>query len=125
MGKFTIIDQSAKIGNNVHIGNYCEIRENCEIGDNTSFGSRCTLAKGTKIGKNCIIKYGFCAADTPSLNSPDFKSKVIIGNNVRIGANVIIIPPAVICDNSRIDSGLIINRDVEPGEIVRNHDKLR
>ena len=120
MSHYTIISDAAKHGYNVKIGNFCEIRDNCEIGDNTSFGSRCTLSAGTKVGKNCIIKYGFVATDIPNLNRPSQKRTAIIGDYVLIGANVVLMPGVKVGNNAKIDVGLVIFKDVKDGEILRN-----
>ena len=44
--------------------------------------------------------------------------KIIIGNNVWIGANCVILKNVKIDDNSVIEVGTVINKDVKKNEIV-------
>ena len=44
--------------------------------------------------------------------------KIIIGNNVWIGANCVILKNIKIGDNSVIGAGTVINKDVQENEIV-------
>ncbi len=44
---------------------------------------------------------------------------------MKIGANVTLMPGRTIGDGAKIDAGLIIDRDIKKGEIVRNLNKIR
>ena len=60
------------------------------------------------------IRFGFCDADVQiSDNGPIF-----IGNDVWIGANVIILPGVHIGDGAVLAAGAVVNRDVAPYSIV-------
>ena len=115
VGAFAFIG-GATIGENVDIGAYCEIRDRCEIGARTTFGSRCTLSAGTKVGTDCVIKYGFVACDTPDLEDPTLKVPPVIGDNVKIGANVTVMPGVRIGDGATIGACSQVRRDVPAGE---------
>ena len=79
------ISDTAKIGNNVNLGNnvvikdFVVIEDNVEIGDNTIIYPFTFIGKNTKIGESCIIY-----------------SNVSIYKNTEIGNNVIIHSGAVI-----------------------------
>lgn len=116
IGAFCLVGSGCIIGKNVKIGNYCEIRNGVRIGDNTTMGSRCTISSGAKIGKYCTIKYGFVLTDTPDLNSP---AKVVgdVGDNVKIGANVTLMPGIDISNDATIGSCSQVRHDVPVGEV--------
>ena len=59
------VDPSAKIGNNVEIGNFTTIHEDVEIGDNTIIGSNVTIFPGARIGKNVTIFPGAVVSGMP------------------------------------------------------------
>src|SRR3990167_1966218 len=49
---------SAKIGDNVNIGNFSEIGENVVIGDNVRIGAMCFIPEGVTIGENALVGMG-------------------------------------------------------------------
>ena len=115
IGEYCVIGENVNIGTNVRIKDYCEIRDNCEIGDNTTFGSRCTLAAGTIVGKNCELKYGLVCTDTPRLGEKQRKP-CIIEDEVKIGANVTVMPGVTIHKNAVIGACSQVRHDVPEGE---------
>lgn len=112
------------------IGKYTYINKFCLIDKNTaSIGRFCSIAYNVKIGLgNHPIKwasthpfaydkgYGFVKKDI------DFEEKVVkrcvIGNDVWIGANSIILAGVNIGDGSIIGANSLVTEDVEPYSIV-------
>jgi UDP-3-O-[3-hydroxymyristoyl] glucosamine N-acyltransferase len=113
----SVIESTAKVGNDVYIGAYTYIGENCVlgdgcliypqvyVGDGTNIGKNCTLFPGVKIyheckiGNGCTIHAGsVIGADgfgfAPQSESEFMKipqvGNVILEDNVEIGANVAI-----------------------------------
>ena len=117
MSDFMYLDPLADIGMGVRIGRYCEVRAGCVIGDGTMLGSDCLLAAGTVIGKRCIIKGRFTACDTPDLDEPDEKATVIIGDDVKIGVQVVVMPGVAIGDGATIGACSQVRHDVPAGEV--------
>lgn len=140
------IAASAKIGENVYIGEFVSIGENVVvgngarifpqvcIGDNVKVGDRTTLNAGVKvyaecvIGSDCILHagavigadgFGFAPHDGQYLKIPQI-GNVVIGNNVEIGANTCIdratMGSTVIEDNVKIDNLVQIAHNVTVGE---------
>ncbi|WP_456397502.1 UDP-3-O-(3-hydroxymyristoyl)glucosamine N-acyltransferase [Desulfurobacterium sp.] len=130
------IDKTATIGSNVYIGDHVYIGKNCKIGDNVKIypgvviGDRCeiddnsiifanvTIYHDVKIGKNVRIHsgavvgsdgfgYAFSEKERKIYKVPQV-GRVIIGNNVEIGANTTIdrgtIGDTVIGDGTKIDN---------------------
>jgi UDP-3-O-[3-hydroxymyristoyl] glucosamine N-acyltransferase len=112
-----ILENTAKIGNDVYIGPYAYVGENCVIGDgcslyphvyigdNTKLGINCTLNPGVTIYHDCILGegctihagsvigsdgFGFAPqSDNEYMKIPQL-GNVVLEDNVEIGANVTI-----------------------------------
>ena len=127
------IAASAKIGQNCHIGANVVIEDNVEIGDNCTIEPNVVIAHDCKIGKNCKIgssasiaytimgdncyiytgaRIGFDGFGFQLINYQHHRipqlGRVIIGNDVEIGANTCIdrgaLDDTVISDGCRIDN---------------------
>lgn len=79
-----------------------------------------TIGKGTKIGENCVfganvtIGMKYPKPYIP-INKPDGVAS--IGNNVFIGAGVVILGPVHIGDGAILGANTIITEDVPPGSV--------
>jgi len=74
------------------------------------------LAAETRVGKNCQIKYGCVATDTPKIGEKNRKP-CIIKDEVRCGANVTLMPGITVGKNSEIGSCSQVRHDVPDNEI--------
>lgn len=139
-----LIDDSAKIGKNVKIGRNSVISYGAEIGDNSVIGHGCFIGHGVRIGKNAridhnvTIEYSIIGDDVVILSGArigndgfGFASlsgkhrkifhigRVIVGNDVEIGANSTIdrgsLKDTLIKDGVRIDNLVQIAHNVEIG----------
>ena len=79
--------------------------------------SRCTISAGAKIGENCTIKYGFVLTDTPDITKNNEKKIGSIGNNVKIGANVVLMPGFSIGNNSIVGACSQVRKNIGINEI--------
>lgn len=128
-----IIDKTAKVGKNCFIGPRVVIEENVVIGDNCRLEAGCVVGKGCQIGNNCRIGvnayvsycvmgndcyiysgarigcdgFGFNFENGRHIRIPQV-GRVIIGNDVEVGANTCIdrgaLDDTVIGDGCRIDN---------------------
>lgn len=78
-----------------------------------------------RIGHNCLIgpRVSILAASHPldpatRLSGREFGRPVTIGDNVWIGAHVVINPGVSIGDNAVVGSGAVVTRDVPAGAVV-------
>jgi acetyltransferase-like isoleucine patch superfamily enzyme len=101
-----------KIGNGVFFNNGCSIScmKHIEIGDNCIFGEGVKLYDHNHlhaIGTNPYKYQGFTYG------------QIIIGNNVWVGSNVVILKGVEIGDNAVIGAGCVIHENVESNSMVR------
>lgn len=100
------------VGNNVFINRNCTIVSHDEI----------VIKDGVTIGPNCCI-YDH---DHDLLNRGRFKTaRICIGENVWLGANVLVMKGVHIGDNSVIGAGCVVTHDVPANTILiqkRNND---
>ena len=104
------------------------------IGDNTALNYNCILVarKKINIGKDCTFGPNVIVFDhdhdfrgSDIMNGDAFKEKeIIIGNNVWIGANAIILKGAVIGDNAVIAAGTVVMGEVPANSIGYNKKEL-
>ena len=92
-----------------------------ELGDNSELGTRCMIQSGVKIGKDVLMGpdvkiYGrnhrFERADIPVRLQGKTQHETTIGDDVWIGANVVILPGASVGNHAVIGAGAIITRDI-------------
>jgi virginiamycin A acetyltransferase len=112
------------------IGKYTYINKNCLIDKSVeSIGNFCSIAYGCKIGlgnhpSNWISthpfaydkKYGF--VEKTNFEIASTARKCIIGNDVWIGANAIILAGVTIGDGAIIGANAFVNKDIEPYSVV-------
>ena len=110
-GVFNDIGESLKIGNNVGMNHHCFIgvRGRIVIGDNVIFGP------GVKIFSE---NHNYNRLDVPIKNQGVTKKKTIIGNDIWIGADVIILPGVNIGDGSVLAAGCIVTKDIPSFSVV-------
>ena len=75
-----------------------------------------------KIGKNVKIGYGVIILSvstiTGSKNTEIIRKPVIIGDNVEIGSNTVILPGVTIGDNSTIGANSLVNKDIPSNSVA-------
>jgi UDP-3-O-[3-hydroxymyristoyl] glucosamine N-acyltransferase len=134
-----VIDPTAKIGNNVHIGAHVVIQQNVEIGDevcihpnvviypdvkignNTVLHANSTIHERSQIGNNCVIHsgvvigaegFGFVPTATGWFKIEQ-SGCTVLEDNVEVGCNSAIDRPAV--GETRIGRSTIIDNLVQIG----------
>lgn len=98
----------------------CKAPENVSIGSHVSINDYVYIngAGKVSIGNNVSLSAG-CKIISTKLDSKNFASggrhinkKIIIGNNVHIGAGAIVLPGVCICDNVMIGAGAVVSRSI-------------
>ncbi|OOF67422.1 sugar O-acetyltransferase [Rodentibacter caecimuris] len=118
-----------KSGNTPHIVSpfYCDYGCFIEVGENFFANYNCTIldSGSVKIGNNVLFApnvslYTVGHPLDPELRKQEWEqaSPIIIGDNVWIGGNVIILSGITIGDNVVIGAGSLINKDIPPNCLV-------
>lgn len=115
-GKRINIDRNAIIGRHVSLGDYSGIGKNSYISDYVKIGSHVMM------GPDCLIytrNHNFGDIENPMCFQGFQKYKpVVIGNDIWIGARVIILPGIQIGDGAIIGAGSVVTKNVEKYTIV-------
>jgi UDP-3-O-[3-hydroxymyristoyl] glucosamine N-acyltransferase len=131
VGPFAVIENDASIGAEADIGAGCYIGANSVIGEKTKLYPNVTVLHDVIIGARCIIHsgvvigsdgFGFTPTAAGNLKVPQI-GKVIIGNDVEIGANCTIdratLDETVIADDVKIDNLVQVAHNVKIGPHTR------
>ncbi len=115
LGKPVPISATARISNgqNITIGSRTNINRYCSLlaGENSKIimGEDCLTGPGVKI---IASKYDVQGRDTIR-SYPADERDVIIGNDVWLGANVVVLPGVKIGDGAIVGAGSVVTKDVE------------
>lgn len=120
--------QFKSCGSNLVFWGFCKIKNMhlVELGDNVSINDNVYINAlgGVVIGDNVALSAGSMLISTglvpESLNDKKthFMEKIIIGNNVQIGAGAIILPGIVIGNNVIVGAGSIVTKDIDSDSVV-------
>lgn len=109
VGPYAHLRPKAKLGKNVHIGNFVEVK-NSNIGDGTKAGHLAYIGDsdlGSKINIGCgVIFVNY---------DGKFKHRSVVEDNAFIGSNSNIVAPVTIKKEGYIAAGSTITSDVEAG----------
>jgi maltose O-acetyltransferase len=116
-----------RCGKNIRIHHNADISANIEVGDHCIIGTRCMIQSGVVMGDYIMIgpdvkiysrNHVFSSLETPvSLQGKEFK-KTILGNDVWIGANCVILPGVKIGHKTVIAAGSIVTKDIPDFALV-------
>lgn len=99
----------------IQIGNYSELGTNCVIQSNTFIGNNVIMGPDIKIyTKN----HKFDSLEIPIQLQGHTNEKTVIGDDVWLGANVVILPGVTIGNHVVVAAGAIVTKDVPDYAIV-------
>jgi len=118
-----------KAGENVWIepSFYCDYGYNISVGDNFYSNhnliildvNKVTIGENVLIGPNAGIYTAGHPIDYANRNRQlEYGKPIIIGNDVWIGGNAVILPGVTIGDNTVIGSGSVVTRDIPPNVVA-------
>lgn len=119
IGANAVVEHGAVIGDNVIIGAGCFIGKNSKIGANTKLWANVSVYHNVEIGERCLIQsatvigsdgFGYANDRGNWIKIPQL-GRVIIGNNVEIGASTTIDRGAL--DDTIIGEGVIIDNQCQ------------
>jgi len=121
VGPFAFIGQGARIGDNVVIGAGCHLGSLCVVASGTRLHANAVVYQDCQIGRDCIVHSGAVIGADGFGHAPDNGQwvkipqigRVIIGDNVEIGANTTIDRGAL--DDTVIDDGVKLDNLIQIG----------
>lgn len=112
IGPYARLRPQAKLADNVHIGNFVEVK-NATIGNGTK-ANHLTYIGDAEIGSKTNFGAGTIIANYDGVN----KHKTVIGDEVRIGSNCVLVAPVTLGNKVTIGAGSAITRNCEDGKLV-------
>ena len=112
VGPYARLRPGAELGPEVHIGNFVEVKNS-------------TLARGAKanhlaylgdatVGERVNFGAGSITANYDGAN----KHRTVIGKDVHIGSNCVLIAPLTIADGGTVGGGSAVSKDTLPGQLT-------
>jgi bifunctional UDP-N-acetylglucosamine pyrophosphorylase/glucosamine-1-phosphate N-acetyltransferase len=112
IGPFSHLRGGAYVEAGVHIGNYAEVKAS-RIGQGTKMGHFSYMGDAD-VGSNVNIGAGTVTCNFDG----DQKYRTIIGNNVFLGSDTMLVAPVEIGDRSRTGAGAVVTKDVPEDVLV-------
>lgn len=113
-------------GSQVQIGDRTFININCTVLDTPINEGAITIGDDCLIGPNVqLLSVSHAVNPTERLNKDNFAAPITIGNNVWIGAGVIVLAGVSIGDNAVVGAGSIVIKDVAANTVVAGNPAVR
>lgn len=110
---------TARLGEDVNVGAFCEIGHNVIIGDRTRIGAMTFIPEGVTIEDDVWIgpRVTFSNDKYPPSPKEDWKTTLVKRGAV-IGMGVCVLPGVTIGCGAVVAAGSVVTKDVEPGVLV-------
>ena len=122
----------------IEAGFHCDYGAQMQIGDRTFININCTVLDAPiregaiTIGNDCLIgpnvqllAVSHAVNPTERLKKENFAAPITIGNNVWIGAGVIVLAGITIGDNAVVGAGSIVTQDVLTNTVVAGNPAVK
>jgi bifunctional UDP-N-acetylglucosamine pyrophosphorylase/glucosamine-1-phosphate N-acetyltransferase len=106
MGPFCHLRPGAYLSRHVHLGNYAEVKKS-RLGEGVHMGHFSYLGDA-EVGAHTNIAAGTITCNYDGKN----KNRTVIGENVFIGSDSMLVAPVTIGDNARTGAGAVVTKDV-------------
>ena len=125
IGAFAVVERNARIGAGCLIGAGCYVGDGAGVGDGSRLQANVTVYHECMIGERALIHsgvvigadgFGFAMEDGQWIKVPQI-GRVVIGNDVEIGANTTIDRGTL--DDTVIEDGVKLDNQIQVGHNVR------
>jgi len=135
-----IKERFAQCGEGVIIesGFHCDYGNQIVIGDRSFININCTVLDAPineaaiNIGSDCLIgpnvqllAVSHAINPTQRLNKQNFAAPITVGNNVWIGAGVIILAGVTIGNNAVVGAGSVVTKDIAANTVVAGNPAVK
>ncbi|MCZ4354184.1 CatB-related O-acetyltransferase [Roseovarius aestuarii] len=114
VGRFSFVNTRSTVYQGGKVGRYCSIGKNVEVGP---FNHPMERISTSPVSYHVHLHFPDFKDTFPS-HPFDLKSGAVIGNDVWIGTNAMIMRNVTVGDGAVIGAGSIVTKDVEPYSIV-------
>jgi bifunctional UDP-N-acetylglucosamine pyrophosphorylase/glucosamine-1-phosphate N-acetyltransferase len=112
VGPYAHLRPGTVVSPGVHIGNYVEMK-NTTVGSGTAVGHFSYLGDA-EVGENVNVGAGTITCNYDGVQ----KNRTVVGANVFLGSDTLLIPPIEVGDGARTGAGSVVNKDVPAGATV-------
>jgi len=112
IGPFARLRPGARLGTEVHIGNFVEIK-NATLADGAKANHLAYIGDAT-VGERVNYGAGSITANYDGAN----KHRTVIGADVHIGSNCVLVAPVTIGAGGTVGGGSTVNKSTEPGGLT-------
>ncbi|SMO87592.1 acyltransferase [Fodinibius sediminis] len=125
--RFLVTNYLKKCGVNLRVKSGSEISPKSEVGHDSELGTRCMIQSHCSIGSNVIMgpdikiysrNHQYSQLDTPIQYQGKKQYRTKVGDDVWIGANVIILAGVEVGNHVIIAAGAVVTKDVPDYAIV-------
>jgi galactoside O-acetyltransferase len=128
-GVTVMFPEKLSIGDDVlfNVGVHIQASQEVTIGSKTHFAPYCILYGPLEVGNKCAVAahtvfaaigHTYDQPDVPFVDLPARSVKIVLEDNVWIGANAVIIAGVRIGTGSIIGAGAVVTHDVEPYSVM-------
>lgn len=114
-GRDVRVKFNADVSPNVHIGDRSELGQSSYIYGGVTLGADVLMGPGVRL---ITRNHNIGDTDTPIRCQGESFAPIVIGDDVWIGANVVVLPGVQIGDHAVIAAGAIVTKTVPPWSIV-------
>lgn len=112
MGPFCHLRPGAYLARHVHLGNYAEVKKS-RLGEGVHMGHFSYMGDA-EVGAHTNIAAGTITCNYDGKN----KHRTIIGENVFIGSDSMLVAPLTIGDNARTGAGAVVTKDIPANSLA-------
>ena len=112
IGPFARLRPGAELGSEVHIGNFVEVK-NSTLGRGSKANHLAYLGDAT-VGERVNYGAGSITANYDGAN----KHRTVIGDDVQIGSNCVLVAPITVGDGATIGGGSTLGKDAPAGQLT-------
>ena len=119
LGPLVQVNASGGMGERIVFGNDVHVNSNAMI--SADLGGVIEIGNDVLVGPNVVMRasnHEFADPDTPIRLQGHRPGRIVVGDDVWIGANAVLLPGVTVGRGAVVAAGAVVTRDVEPLAIV-------